>query len=184
MAGYSYRLPRKYRYRHRGKSANRDKAIAVAIAAVLAAAVAHKPAAISGAVHEARAGIGAMPVAGGSEDAFIRATLADLGAPATPADIASLASWFPHEYPSWPPWASNNPMSSTLPAAGSTTYNSVGVQNYPTAAEGAQATAQTLANGYYPLIVADLKSGRGLCGDPSLAGEFGTWSGNGYYGVC
>jgi cell wall-associated NlpC family hydrolase len=130
------------------------------------------------------AAIGAVPVTSGSEGAFIRATLADLAAPASHADVTSLASWFPHEYPSWPPWAANNPMSSTLPAPGSTAYDSAGVQNYPSATEGAQATAETLADGYYPLIVADLKSGSGLCGNPSLAGEFLTWSGNGYSGVC
>jgi len=125
-----------------------------------------------------------VPVTSGSEASFIRATLADLGAPATSANIYSLAAWFPHEYPSWPPYAANNPMSSTERMPGSTTYNGVGVQNYPTAAEGAQATAMTLANGYYPLIVAALRSGQGLCGNPSIAGELLTWSGNGYSGVC
>jgi hypothetical protein len=123
-------------------------------------------------------------VTSGSERAFITATLADLGAPATSANIYSLASWFPHEYPSWPPWASNNPMSSTLPMPGATIYNSVGVRNYPTAAEGAHATALTLANGYYPQIVAALRSGAGLCGNRSIAGELLTWSGNGYSEVC
>jgi hypothetical protein len=123
-------------------------------------------------------------VTSGSERAFIRATLADLGAPATSANIYSLAAWFPHEYPSWPPWAANNPMSSTLRMPGSTTYNSIGVQNYPTASEGAHATALTLANGYYPLIVAALRSGRGLCGNPNLAAEFLVWSGGGYRGAC
>jgi hypothetical protein len=128
----------------------------------------------------------AVRVAGGSETAFIGAVLADLGVPADrrAADITSLVSWFPHEFPSWPPAAAWNPMASTLQMPGSTVYNSAGVQNYPTAAEGAQATALTLADGYYPLIAADLRSGRGLCGDTAIAAELLTWSGGGYSGVC
>lgn len=129
-----------------------------------------------------------VPVTSGSERAFITATLADLGAPATSANIYSLASWFPHEYPSWPPWASNNPMSSTLYVPGATVYNTLSdgghVWNYPSASVGARETALTLADGYYPLITAALHSGRGLCGNPSIAGELLTWSGDGYSGVC
>ena len=126
---------------------------------------------------------GAAQVTSGSEKAFIRATLADLGAPATRANVSSLASWFPREFPSWPPMAANNPMASTMPAPGATIYNSVGVRNYVSASQGAHATAVTLANGHYPGIVAALRSGRGLCGG-GLAGEFRTWSGGGYSSVC
>lgn len=121
-----------------------------------------------------------VTVASGSESAFIRGVLADLGAPATSANMTSLASWLPHEGTA----AAYNPMASTLPEPGSTVFNSDGVQNYVSASQGAQATAATLANGRYPLIVAALRSGAGLCGDPSLAGEFLTWSGGGYSGVC
>jgi hypothetical protein len=125
-----------------------------------------------------------VAVTSGSEASFFRAVLADLGAPDTKADLASLEAWYPHENGSWPPAASDNPVNSTMTMPGSTVFNSVGVQNYASAAQGAQATAATLANGNYPGIVAALKSGRGLCGDPSLAGEFSTWSGGGYTEVC
>ena len=74
-------------------------------------------------------------------------------------------------------------MNTTLPMPGAWIFNSVGVRSYPTEAEGVQANAETLSGGY-PLIVSALRSGGGLCGDSSLAGEFGTWSGGGYYGVC
>lgn len=123
-------------------------------------------------------------VTSGSERAFIRAVLADLGAPSNSANTTSLAGWFTREFPAWPPYAAENPMSSTLRMPGSTTYNSVGVQNYPTASEGAEATALTLKDGYYPQIVAALRSGTGLCGNSSIAGELLTWSGNGYSEVC
>ncbi len=125
-----------------------------------------------------------VQVTSGSESAFIAAVLADLGAPATQANVSSLASWFPHEFPSWPPAAANNPMASTMPEPGAAVFNGAGVRNYVSATQGAQATAATLADGNYPRIVADLKSGRGLCGDPSLAAEFLIWSGGGYSGVC
>jgi hypothetical protein len=56
------------------------------------------------------------------------------------------------------------------------------VQGYPTASEGAQATALTLEGGY-PLIVAALRSGAGICGG-GFASELGRWSGGGYQEVC
>lgn len=131
----------------------------------------------------------AVPVPGGGEDDFIRAILADLGAPATRADRGSLAAWFPHEFPSWPPAADYNPMASTRPEPGVTAYNTfttsngatLHVWNYPSASAGAAATARTLAG--YPRIAARLRSGRGLCG-AGLRREFRTWSGGGYSGVC
>lgn len=185
MAARPYRLPRKYRYRPRRQAGSRE-ALAVAGAVIaLAAAAGHHAAAGSRGI--AAAGIGSVPPAGGGEDAFSRAVLADLGAPATPADIRSLAAWYRREWPAWPPGAAGNPLDTTLSAPGSWNFNTFGgglhVQGYPTAAEGAQATARTLAAGY-PLIVAALRSGRGLCGDPSLSAGFLTWSGGGYSGVC
>lgn len=129
-------------------------------------------------------GISTVSVASGSESAFIGAVLADLGAPATQANVASLASWFPHEFTTWPPPAQDNPMATKMREPGSWDYLSNGVQSFPDATVGAQATAATLDDGYYPGIVAALRSGRGLCGDTSLAGEFLTWSGGGYSAVC
>lgn len=125
-------------------------------------------------------------VTSASETAFIVAVLADLGAPKTPADISSMASWYLHEWSSWPPGAANNPWDSTLNAPGATDFNTFGngyhVRNYPSATEGAAETAQTLLSGY-PGIVAALRSGRGVCGG-SFSGEFLAWSGNAYSSVC
>lgn len=123
-------------------------------------------------------------VDGPGEDSFFRAVLADLGAPDTPGNLRSLEAWYPHEWPSWPPGAENNPLDSTLPMPGSSAINSVGVQNYPSAAEGARATAETIRNGNYPRIVRDLVNGRSLCGDATLTTEFATWSGGGYTSPC
>jgi hypothetical protein len=181
------RYRRRYRYVMRRRMRGRDARLAssaVAAGLVLAVVAGH------GHGHVPSGGMSgtqtvAVPVAGGSEAAFITAVLADLGVPPGKrgADVTSLASWFQHEFPSWPPAASWNPMASTLQMPGSTTFNSAGVQNYRDGAEGAQATAQTLADGYYPTILAALRSGDGLCGT-AFAGELSTWSGGGYSQVC
>lgn len=51
-----------------------------------------------------------------------------------------------------------NPLATTLPAPGSTDFNSHGVQNYATAQDGIDAMARTLLSGY-PNVVAHLKAG-------------------------
>ena len=75
-----------------------------------------------------------------------------------------MTAWVRHET-SWPPAAASNPLDSTLPEPGSTIFNTIvlagggviHVQNYPDAAEGAAATAATIANGHYPRIIAALR---------------------------
>lgn len=131
----------------------------------------------------ARAARAAVP--GSGEAALMGAVLADLGAPATEADVTSLEAWRKRETP-WPPVAAGNPLNTTLTAPGSTAYNYLpgggSVQSYPSPAEGAQATAATLLGGY-PMIVSALRSGSGVCGG-SFAAEFSKWSGGGYQEVC
>lgn len=196
MTARRYRPGVHYRRPFGLRAARAEKIIAVGLVVAVAAsahtATAHHHAsratATDAASKAAPAAIHAAPVTSGSETAFIAATLADLGAPDNAANVRSLADWFPHEYPSWPPWADNNPMSSTMPMPGAWAYNTLTggghVWNYPNAAEGAEATAKTLADGWYPQILAALRAGNGLCGNSSLDGEFLTWSGNGYSGVC
>lgn len=53
-----------------------------------------------------------------------------------------------------------NPLNTTEPWPGATDYNSAGVKNYPSGADGIAATYRTLVNGYYPGIVRDLRAGR------------------------
>jgi hypothetical protein len=55
--------------------------------------------------------------------------------------------------------ATNNPLNTTQPWAGASNYNSVGVKNYKTQADGIQATATTLRNGRYDAILAALRTG-------------------------
>jgi hypothetical protein len=187
MTAYRYRPGARYRYprRLRRRGGNAEKLIGVAVAIAAAAS-------LSAGGHHAGAGAraataaAAAPVTSGGEPAFIGAVLADLGAPDDAADAGSLAAWFTREWPSYPPGAENDPLDTTLAMPGSWNFNTfdgdLHVQAYPTASEGAQATAMTLDDGY-PLIVAALRSGAGVCGG-GFASELGTWSGDGYQEVC
>lgn len=124
----------------------------------------------------------AAPPANASEKAWIVAMLTALGAPPTSANISSLTNWIARETP-WPPVSSNNPLNTTQPAAGSHPVNSVGVQAYPSAAVGINATVITLENGNYPHIVAALRAGTGLAGSGPWNPELSKWSGGGYDSV-
>jgi hypothetical protein len=53
-----------------------------------------------------------------------------------------------------------NSLNTTEPWPGATVYNSVGVRNYASGADGIAATSATLRNGHYPGIVADLRAGK------------------------
>jgi hypothetical protein len=179
----TFRGARRYRSPY-GRSSSAGKVAGLALGTALAASAgAHAVTSAHAKAHPAHV----TAVTGGSEAAFMAAVLSGLGAPASAANVGSLEAWVRHETP-WPPVAANNPMNTTLQMAGSWAYNYLpgggSVQNYPTASEGAQATALTLGNGWYPAIVSALRSGAGLCGNPALAGELGKWSGNGYAEVC
>jgi hypothetical protein len=126
-------------------------------------------------------GGGATP----SESSWISNVLSRIGAPSTAADTASMTDWIGHEsdYPGngTTTGGLNNPLNTTLPEPGSVDYNSAGVQNYPSASEGEQATSDTLENGDYPDILSRLRAGLGL---RTGAGEgLDTWSGGGYDSV-
>jgi hypothetical protein len=86
---------------------------------------------------------------------WARDVLALLGAPDSAENERFLNGWQAYEGSN----CANNPLNTTLSFGGSSQCNSVGVQSYPSTSAGAQATAKTLENGYYPDIVAALRSG-------------------------
>lgn len=98
-----------------------------------------------------------------------------IGAPTTAANVAFLDTWQRYEGGS----AAFNPLNTTQNESGATDYNSVGVKNYPSAKVGAKATASTLTNGFYPDVVAALRSGNP---QPSQAVEaqIRTWGTSGF----
>jgi|SRR5215831_870879 len=117
--------------------------------------------------------------------AFAKSLLATIGAPQTPANISSIQAWARREGGG----GTNNPLNTTLGSQpgqpqfpGATKFNSVGVMNYATFADGVVANATVLMQSQYTNIVAALKSGKGLCG--LVDQGFLTWSGGGYSSVC
>jgi peptidoglycan hydrolase CwlO-like protein len=88
---------------------------------------------------------------------FLRA----VGAPGCQANLITVVAWQYSEFTQ----AAWNPLADTLAMSGSTTFNSVGVQNYVSLDQGLQATRFTLVNGPafgYGAILSDLAG----CADP------------------
>lgn len=98
------------------------------------------------------------------------ALLRSIGAPITKNNLAFLRRWHSAEGGS----ASYNPLNTTQSASGASNYNSVGVKNFASSQSGLQATAKTIRNGYYPGIIAALKSGNPQW-NPELAKNLSTW---------
>lgn len=108
---------------------------------------------------------------------FAIAVLKGIGAPATAANVRSIEAWVAREGGG----GKNNPLNTTEQMPGSTTFNSVGVQNYPSPAEGVAATVKTLNNGLYGDLLQAFDSGKGLLG--RIFTGLSRWSGNGYNSV-
>jgi hypothetical protein len=183
MSAHRYR-PGRYSSGRRGTPAEKAVGVAVAVAVVVSYGH-HAIPRVAAHAHASTEAAAAAPVTGGSETAFIAAVLADLGAPDTSANQGSMAAWGAREG-CWGCVGQNNQWDTILPMPGSWPFNTfdgdLHVQNYPTASEGAQATALTLKGGY-PMIVAALRTGAGICGG-GYATELGRWSGGGYEEVC
>ena len=96
--------------------------------------------------------------------------LGRMGLPVTPNNLRFLTAWQGHEGGS----AAFNPLNTTQGMPGATNYNSVGVRNYTNPGVGLAATIKTLRNGYYPGILAALKSGNPTW-NPLLGKNLSTW---------
>lgn len=99
--------------------------------------------------------------------------LGALNDPASAANLRFLDDWQRAEGGT----AANNPLNTTQPWPGATNYNSVGVKNYRTRADGIQATAKTIQNGNYPALLAALASGDpyGVSNPEAVAQNLRTW---------
>ncbi len=86
---------------------------------------------------------------------FAQDVLSSIGAQATPENIRGIKAWALAEGTA----AANNPLATTRHDANTTDFNSVGVKNYPSYAEGVEATAATLKNGRYQNILAAFADG-------------------------
>jgi biotin carboxyl carrier protein len=101
--------------------------------------------------------------------------LRGVGAPITPANLQVVDAWQRAEGGT----ALNNPFNTTQLAPGASSYNSVGVRNYPTPQAGIDATIQTLRNGRYQNVLDALRQGTSAMGTAQAiaASPWGTGAG-------
>lgn len=78
-----------------------------------------------------------------TREEFAKQLLPKVGAKATKRNLWAVVSWCQAEGGS----AAFNPLNTTLDRPGATNYNSVGVKNYTSLAQGVEATAATLNYG-------------------------------------
>src|SRR5215471_11600942 len=116
----------------------------------------------------------------GTLDQWDRMLLKDIGAKYTPQNVNFLNTWVTRE--GGMQTKGYNPLFTTQREPGSWTVNSVGVQAFPTMAEGAQANAQVLMGGGYNDILNALRGGNPQINNPAYSDELMRWSGNSYGG--
>lgn len=87
-------------------------------------------------------------------DQWWRDILSGIHAPDSAVNRSNLNAWVACEGGS----AAYNPFNTTEPWPRATDYNSVGVKNYASYQDGVSATIATLENGFYPNILAALRS--------------------------
>ena len=120
-------------------------------------------------------------VTGTSESDWIDSLLSGIGAPDTAANVTSIENWISAEG-DFSAASHNNPLNTTLVTPGSSGgFNSTGVQNYATEADGLAATIETLESGAYGDILLLLRGGRGLSSGASTG--LLKWSGGAYSSV-
>jgi hypothetical protein len=78
-----------------------------------------------------------------------------LGLPVTSENVKAMTAWAQAEGTK----AGYNPLATTQSMPGASSFNSVGVKNYASYADGLEATAKTLTNGHYTNILAALRAG-------------------------
>lgn len=96
------------------------------------------------------------PVKGtASQEQFARDILAGLGMPQSGENVKAMVAWARAEGTK----AANNPLATTQGWNGASNFNSVGVKNYASYADGIAATLKTLQNGRYGPILDALRAG-------------------------
>jgi hypothetical protein len=90
---------------------------------------------------------------------FAESLLRALGIKATAGSLKGVIGWEHAEGGNWNNAAKNNPLNTTLRAAGAKSINSVGVKSYGSWEQGLAATVKTLKNGKYAKILSALRSG-------------------------
>lgn len=106
------------------------------------------------------ASVGAIPATGSYTPAsWASAFLGVIGEPQTACNQSAVEAWENAEGGAWDNSAAANPLDTTEREPGSWSINSVGVQAYPSWAEGLQANAAAITNGLYGGILSALSAG-------------------------
>jgi len=105
--------------------------------------------------------VSAAVVSGGryTQQTWAKELLQRAGLPVTASNIAAIVAWEVAEGGHWYNTAYYNPLNTTMPAAGATPMNSVGVKAYTSWEQGFAATIATLRNGFYDGVLAALRAG-------------------------
>jgi hypothetical protein len=116
---------------------------------------------------------------------FFSLVCAYLGLPVTPWRLKFFALWARYESDGRLLSMAFNPLATTQDRHGVATgsWNSVGVKIFANGNDGAQSTAETITNGYYPAIVKLLEQQNFAVDDPELRKNFTTWVGSDAYGL-
>jgi hypothetical protein len=104
------------------------------------------------------ASLAPVPLAGGQQQ-WAQAFLSAAGEPQTPCNVAAVTAWEVAEGGGVTNDAAYNPLNTTEREPGSWPVNSIGVQAYPSYAEGLQANVTVIQNGLYGGILAALQQG-------------------------
>lgn len=116
---------------------------------------------------------------------FFSLVCAYLGLPVTPWRLKFFSLWARYESDGRLLSQAFNPLATTQDrhrvAVGN--WNSVGVKIFSNGNDGAQSTAETITNGFYPAIVRLLNNQEFAIGDPELRANFTTWVGSDAYGL-
>lgn len=122
-----------------------------------------------------------------SNDEFFSLVCAYLNVPVTPWRLAMFAAWARYESDGRLLRLALNPLATTQdlkPPVAVGNWNSVGVKIFSNANHGAQATAETITNGFYPAIVNMINTQSLSIGDSALRDNFRTWVGSDAYGAA
>lgn len=114
----------------------------------------------------------------GKQQDWAKDFLSRLGKPTTDSNIKAVTTWMAWEGGHWKNTANWNPLNTTMPAAGASSMNKVGVKSYTDYEQGMQATLNTIkVNKYgYPAILKALESGNNTQGviDAINSSKWGT----------
>jgi hypothetical protein len=172
-----------YRYRRYSRSRVHPGAIGAAVATALLLAATHPH---HGHARAASLTTARIPAGGSYTPAsWAAAFLGAAGEPATACNLGAVTAWESAEGGNWSNQAAFNPLNSTQPAPGSTTFQSAGpgaapIRIYTSWHQGLEATAATITNGLYQPVLSALHAGNdaqsvanAVAGSPWGTGSFG-----------